>query len=100
MRFGCGLTPPPLPLPSPYLGNAIISLQANAPEFFQLDLQADLASQLQGRTIIEHPVFIVALPGEETELPLAQQAAQAAAPMQMPPPPPPAAAPPQAQPTC
>eukprot|EP00873_Tetraselmis_striata_P014366 jgi/Tetstr1/434630/TSEL_023721.t1 len=51
---------------------------ANAPEYFALDLQATLANQLQGRTIIEHPVLIVVLPGEEAGYPLAQGEAAAA----------------------
>lgn len=42
---------------------------ANAPAYFPIDTSKPLASQLASRTIIEYPVFIVALPHEAANYP-------------------------------
>ena len=58
--------PPPPPRPA-----CVLLLQANAPKFYRIDCSSCLENQLAGKTVVEFPVFIVALPEEVASYPMA-----------------------------
>ena len=45
----------------------LVPLQANKPEYYLLDSEKFLRQQLAGKTVIEFPVLLVLLPGEEAK---------------------------------
>ena len=49
-----------------------VILQANKPEYHLLDPDKFLRQQLAGKTVIEFPVLLVLLPGEEAKYILAE----------------------------